>query len=296
MSRSPDFFIVGAPKCGTTSLYSWLREHPDIFMPEEKEPHYFAQHLSDRYCRVRNEADYLALFKSAEEHQLCGEASVLYGFYRDSIKEILAFNPEAKIIFMIRNPVDMVQSYHGQLLVNLEEDVTDFEKAWHLQEERKIGKSFPKTFRDPKLLQYRQICALGMHLRDIFLLVPEAQRHVVILDDLAADAEKTYTDVLDFLGLKDDGRQKFDAANEAAALHSPFLQRLRTSQFLPVKIFRRLLKKILPSSSLEKLNIKKKGRSDLSKKFKQELQESFESDIKVVEDYLKRDFPHWRNI
>ena len=145
MPRKPDFFIIGAPKCGTTTLYSWLKDHPDIFMPESKEPHYFAQNLSDRYCRIRNESDYLSLFLEANNHQKCGEASVLYSFFPDSIKRILDFNPRAQIIMMIRHPVAMVQSYHAQLLVNLEEDIEDFEKSWDLQKDRQEGKNIPKS-------------------------------------------------------------------------------------------------------------------------------------------------------
>ena len=137
----PSFFIIGAPKCGTTTLYYWLKEHDDIFMPETKEPHYFAQNLSDRYCRVRDEESYLNYFSNAKNHQLCGEASVLYSFYPESIKSILEFNPEAKFIFMVRNPVSMVPSYHRQLINNLEEDIEDFETAWNTQDNRKTPKN-----------------------------------------------------------------------------------------------------------------------------------------------------------
>ena len=132
----PSFFIIGAPKCGTTTLYSWLKSHPDIFMPGGKEPHFFAQNLSDRYCRIRHHDDYMALFDSARNDQCCGEASVLYSMHPQAIEAILEWSPVAKFIFMLRNPVDMAPSYHRQLLINLEEDIEDFEQAWHLQENR----------------------------------------------------------------------------------------------------------------------------------------------------------------
>lgn len=295
MTKIPDFFIVGAPKCGTTTLYSWLKDHPDLFLPEQKEPHYFAQHLSDRYCRVRHKEAYLDLFSSAEEGQKCGEASVLYGFYIQSIKEILTFNPTAKIIYMLRNPVSMMPSYHAQLLVNLEEDQKNIEKAWGFQEERKIGKNFPKTFRDPHLLQYREVCAVGMHLKNILDLVPEEQRLIILLDDLAGNPEKIYHQVLSFLNVRDNGREDFLKANESAGIQFTFLQKILTSQSSFMKPIRRLAKRILPHNFLINFNRRKRNRRSIDPLFKQKLLSSFESDITLIEDLMNRDLSHWRD-
>ncbi|MCI5059500.1 MAG: sulfotransferase domain-containing protein [Alphaproteobacteria bacterium] len=288
--NKPDFFIIGAPKCGTTTLYEWLRTHPDIFMPAQKEPHFFAQNLSDRYCRVRDEKSYLELFSWADKTQICGESSVLYSFYPESIRSILKFNREAKIIFMLRNPVHMAPSYHAQLLVNLEEDVKNFEKAWNLQGTRQNGNKIPKSATDPDLLNYHKYCALGQHLKNALDIVPAAQLHIITLDDLAEAPQKTYEEALAFLELKSDNRQDFTRANEQSALRSTLLQKLR--HVVPPK-FRHFIKKFIPHTVIERMNRTKKIRKTLSPVFEQKLHDVFEGDIRLIENLLGRDLPHW---
>ena len=93
----PNFFIIGAPKSGTTSLYNYLSEHPNVFMSKIKGPHYFAS-------RIKTKKEYLDLFKDAKKQHICiGEASVLY-------LPTLTDYPDSKLIIILRNPVDVIQS------------------------------------------------------------------------------------------------------------------------------------------------------------------------------------------
>jgi hypothetical protein len=109
--RKPNFFIIGAAKCGTTSLSVWLGGHPQIFMSSMKEPHFFNN--DDRQA-IRTLDDYEALFWSAtEEHIAIGEASVWYLSSADAVPAILQYQPEAKFIVMLRNPVEMAPALHG---------------------------------------------------------------------------------------------------------------------------------------------------------------------------------------
>ena len=287
----PNFFIIGAPKCGTTTVYSWLKNHANIFMPDKKEPHYFAPDLSDRYCRVRNEKDYLQFFIGAQENQLCGEASVLYSFYPQSIKNILSFNKDAKIIYMLRNPVDMAPSYHRQLINNLEENAENFETAWALQNERAEGKSIPSTSKDPDLLQYSQHCALGSRLEEIQAIVPPAQLHVILLDDLASAPGKTYADALAFLNLENDGRENFTAENEAYNLKFKFLKKLSASNSFFIRAIKPIAKKII---SLDKITNKNPIKNNLESAFKQALLSHFENEIQLIEKNLNRQLGSWR--
>src|SRR5919106_4688265 len=111
-TRFPDFFIVGAPKCGTTSLASYLDAHPQIFMSPVKEPKYFFFDAPELRVIDRLES-YQRLFARAEPDQLCGEASTAYLFSKAAVPAILEANPAAKIIAMVRNPLEMVVSYHS---------------------------------------------------------------------------------------------------------------------------------------------------------------------------------------
>ena len=113
--RKPNFFIVGGPKCGTTSLWSWLRTHPDIFMSHLKEPNFFN---SDDNLGISGLTEYEALFRDARvSHTAVGEASVWYLSSPVAVQNILRFEPEARFIVLLRNPIEMAVAMHSQMLI-----------------------------------------------------------------------------------------------------------------------------------------------------------------------------------
>ena len=116
MTNKPDFFIVGAPKCGTTALYTYLKQHPEIFMSPQKEPQFFANDVLGDRRHTCTWAEYLSCFAAARGAKRIGEASVAYLGSPCAPKQIKMFNPAAKIIIMLRNPVDMMHSLHNQRL------------------------------------------------------------------------------------------------------------------------------------------------------------------------------------
>ena len=113
-----DFFIVGAPKAGTTSLYHYLNEHPQIEMSLQKEPDYFSdkaiqsQGLYYSKNRIDTEEKYNRLFNTQKKDVIFGEGSVSYLFYPNVAQDIKAYNPIAKIIIMLRNPIDRAFSHY----------------------------------------------------------------------------------------------------------------------------------------------------------------------------------------
>src|SRR5438309_7571224 len=113
MTRAPFFFIVGAPKCGTSAMTDYLRQHPAVGTVL-KGPHYFGSDLAVR-PRVDTEAEYLALYRECGK-RLAGDASVFYLHSMNAAPEIKAFAPGARIVAMLRNPVDMLHSLHSQLV------------------------------------------------------------------------------------------------------------------------------------------------------------------------------------
>jgi len=119
MSRWPNFFIVGAPRAGTTSLYFHLKQHPDIYMPPVKEPHFFAQMdmagnvgtaILKSLSAFRNEDNYLKLFEKAGTKAAAGEASAGYLFDEWAPMRIHEKAPQAKIAMVLRDPVDRAYS------------------------------------------------------------------------------------------------------------------------------------------------------------------------------------------
>lgn len=130
--KKPNFFIIGAPKCGTTSLAAWLAEHPQIFMSPIKEPQFFNKDVG---FPMKSLQAYEKLFKDASSgHIAVGEATVLYLYSKVAVRNILDYNPDAKFIVCLRNPVDMAYSLHEQWFFNGIEDIEDFKEAWLMQD------------------------------------------------------------------------------------------------------------------------------------------------------------------
>ncbi len=212
-NRKPNLFIVGAPKCGTTSLSEYLRSHPDIFVAKDKEVHYFCFDFDHRYPRPHSMSDYIDVFKNARYENIIVDASPWYLYSKEAVEAAYHFNSEARFIAMIRSPFEMVPSLHRQLLNNNDEDEIDLSTAWQLQSLRRQGKNLPAYCRDQSIIQYKDVCMLGKQIQKFFQIIPPKQRMVIALDDLKYDAKSVYQNVLSFLELKDDGRKEFPIAN-----------------------------------------------------------------------------------
>src|SRR5262245_23487023 len=144
--RKPDFFIVGAPKCGTTAMNDYLQVHPEIFIPAKKEIHFFGADLQFLKGGRVTEQEYLTYFFPAQGEKRVGEASVWYLYSQHAAAEIQAFSPTARIIIMLRNPVDMMYSLHSQRLYNDNENLVNFAEALAAEGDRQQGKRlYPKA-------------------------------------------------------------------------------------------------------------------------------------------------------
>ncbi len=218
----PNFFIAGAPKCGTTALFEYLRRHPDIFVPDpaRKESHYFADDLPGLQ-RYGPHGDYFRLFDRAQpHHQSIGEASVYYLYSSVALARIRKYDPEARIIAMFRNPLEAVYSYHSQLLHSLNEDVGDFRQAWRLQADRQQGSDIPRTCLEPSVLQYRDVFQFGSQCERLLSYFPAEQVKIVLFDEFVRTTRRVYGEILAFLGVPDDHRVSFPRVNENRQLRS----------------------------------------------------------------------------
>ena len=147
--RVPDFFIVGHHKCGTTALYEMLRRHPQIFMPDVKEPWFFARDLGVRFPPAnplpQTLEEYLSLFTAAGAEQRAGEATPSYLMSHTAAGDIAALRPDARIIAILREPASFLRSLHLQSVQNHAETETDFRKAIALEQRRRQGQAIPGT-------------------------------------------------------------------------------------------------------------------------------------------------------
>ena len=298
--KKPNFFIAGAPKCGTTALSEYLKMHPNIFISTPKEPHYFAKDITPYSCCATLE-EYLNIFKDVQDQQSAiGEASVLYLYSNVALKNIFQFNPDAKIIVMLRHPVDYIYSYYNQLLINGYEDIEDFEMAWRLQDKRRDGYNLPKTCRVPKLLYYEEIGKLGEQVEKLLEIFPEKQVNFILLEDMKKNAKKVYKEVLDFLEVVDDHRSDFPIINENTMYTNKTIGKLRNNPPPNMMAISRFVKKILGlnhihfMAKIHEWNRKKIKRATLDDAFRGELIELYIEDINKLELLIRRDFSNWK--
>lgn len=301
--KEPNLFIIGAAKCGTTALHEYLDSHPNIFMSNPKEPEYFADDFpATKYTTDYNE--YLDLFSGAnsEEHKVVGESSVLYIYSDVAVKNIQRNYPKAKIIAILRNPIDLMYSSYSQLKYGGGETADSFEEAWELQNDRLQGYSIPYLNRDPKILQYKRFASLGEQVERIYKSFPKDQVLLLFHEDFLKDKRKTYCKVLDFLGLEDDGKENFDLVNtnkniKNIKLHVvlTFFINITTSikKYLPKSVNRKL-KYLNIFGFLRNRNITfNTKRPKLDPVFSNKILGEFYEDIKLLEKLTGRDLSRW---
>jgi hypothetical protein len=298
--KKPNFFIAGAPKSGTTALSEYLREHPNIFITTPKEPNFFADDMPKRYM-VNTLDNYLALYnKCNSNHYAAGEASVFYLYSSCALKNINHFNNKAKIIVMLRNPVDLVHSLHSQYIFNFTENEKDFEKAWYLQESRKTGINLPQNCRVAKILQYKPIGMIGSQVEKLYNIFPEKQVMLILFDDFVLSNKQVYEEVLKFLQVPTDGRLSFPLINESK---KPLFNNVGRLIHDPPNFVRKAAHIIFKASGVDagefiarfisSLNSRKEKRKGISPDFRKKLIMEFSCEINKLSKILNRDLSHW---
>lgn len=143
----PNLFLIGAAKSGTTALATYISEHAAGFLPADKEPSWFSDDYrrGETYYVIRDDADYLKLFEAADpaRHRAVLDASTSYLMSRTAVANILRFNPDARFMALIRDPVEIAEAFHMEQVFNTFETEPDFEAAWRLQERRAEGRDLP---------------------------------------------------------------------------------------------------------------------------------------------------------
>jgi len=278
--KAPNLFILGAPKCGTTSLARWLEQHPHVFMSPIKEPHYYSADLANR--TIQSADRYARLFDGVTEaHRAIGEASTWYLFSQEAVANIEREHPGARYVVMTRDPVAMAHSlYHHNRRV-LHEDQPTFEAAWRLQEQRAAGQHLPRDCTEPAFLQYFAACSLGYLLQRLYEQVPAERVLHVPLEWMQEDPAREYRRVLSHLGVDDDGREDFPPANEARGHRSRMLQKaLRLGGRMRVALG------VNKGFGLGRLNERAQAKETLSPEFRAELEAAFADERALREQFV----------
>ena len=305
-SRFPDFFLVGAPRCGTTALSIYLTRNPQVCFARPKEPHYFAK-ISDIPGADELKRDYLDRHFShcTAEHRALGEGSVSYLYAPGAIERILHFNPKAKFIVQLRNPLKMLPSYHLRMQFLLQEDETDFGTAWAHEAARKKGENIPRHCLEPRLLYYSEVAKYGAQIEQLFKVAGREQTHVIVFDDFVSDTLGVYRRLLEFLDLDYDGQTGFERRFGSHMYRYRWLQQLlfvpATSDGKIVESLQRRTRKYNKDGSkkqgimkkIMKLNKITMSPEPMAPHVAGIVGEALRPDIQHLSRLLDRDLGHW---
>jgi sulfotransferase family protein len=289
----PDFYLVGAPKCGTTALYDFLGQHPQIFLPRTKELLFFASDLS--YPTRLSDDEFLAHFADRQAERRAGAAHTAYLQSRRAAREIRNKQPDADIIILLRNPVDMLHSWHSELLYETIEDIEDFEAALDAEPERRRGKRIPRSARNSYVesLHYTDVAAFGEQVARYLDAFGHSHVHVILQDDLRADPGATYRATLEFLGVDASHVPQFAVLNPNKAVRSRALQKVYFATAAPGH---RTIRRLIPSRVRQRLlavNARPTPRAEMPPHVRQRLELLFRDDVARLGDLLDRDLSGW---
>jgi hypothetical protein len=299
----PNTFIIGAPKCGTTALASYLSEHRNAFFSKPKEPLFWSKDLGIEPHSLVPETleQYEKLFEDADDrkHKVVAEGSTAYLRSPTAVMNILKYQPDAKFIVMLRDPTEVAYAYHmEQLFTGLEREM-DFGVAWSCQPDREMAWDRDASKNSDSLL-YRRIATFSPQIDRLFSLVPPGNRKVILFDTFKNDPGMVYRETLTFLGLDDDGRTSFEPKNESHAQRFPAISRFLLAPPAPL----RPLVKALRMSLLRKesavvgkiksyLNVKR-ARRPLDPELLAAVRRDFVDDICKLERILECDLRAWK--
>lgn len=271
-------------------------QHPDVFMSPFKEPRYFCHDLTF-YFRFNHLADYLGLFGAAEGYKRIGEASTWYLASEQAPRRIRSVcGDDVHIIVMLRNPVDMVHSWHSQLVWMGNEPIVDIQEAYHAQEDRRQGRRLPERVNPWEGLFYRDIARYADRLERYFDVFGRENVHVIVFDDLVEDNERTWRRVCTFLDLDPEHEPRYQRSNPNTEVRSPWLRELVRDLPGPVDA----VTSALPTSARLKLrglvnraNTQVAERDPLPEPLRREIAQDYEDDIEATSKLLDRDLTHW---
>ena len=297
----PNFFLIGAQKAGTTSLYSYLKQHPQVYMSPIKEPFFFDHEIDSRGEVVREKfggpvtphvkfadiREYRTLFRGVSGEKAIGEASVLYIYAPGTAERIKRYVPEAKLIALLRNPADRAYSAFLHAVRIGREPLTDFAQALREEDDR-IWYNWHYQF------HYRNRGLYYAQLKRYFEVFGREKVGVWLYEDLSNDPIGVVQSVLRFLGVNDtftpDISRKHNPSRIPKSEFARFTIRLMNTT-LPV------VSKVSPPASegfRQLVNSRILAESPpIDPEIRKQLREGYRKDILKLQELIGRDLSVW---
>ena len=291
----PNLLIVGAAKCGTTSLHHYLRQDPDIFMTEHKEPHFLinseiGETRIHRAVTCLNK--YKKMFQTKEVCRYKGESSVMYlAFPEFSIKNIRKhLSSDVKIIIMLRNPVERAfAGYLHNLRYNPSEDLS-FQEA--------IAKSEERYHQNKDMSPDTRYLHVGNYASQVELFVNEFKSnvHIIIYDDYVDNIDLCLLQIFDFLDIK---QISIDTSEKHMVGGWVFRNKFLRNFLIPENQVKSFFKKLIPNQKIRSMlkkkviNISSVNTPSLTKETRNHLIDFYRFDVERLSKLLNRNFNHW---
>lgn len=286
------FFIVGAPKCGTSALAVYLSEHKGVSFSNPKEPHFFSDDIKEKR-KIRTISHYENIFPEKHGPTKKGEGSIWYLYSKVAPGNIKKHNENAKIIIMIRDPIDFIESLHNQNVIGGHEKNRDIDFSIQTSISGKSSKFNLDYVELSKYAKYIDVYIEAFGRENVLILLQE---------ELKEKPRETYLRVLDFLSLTDDRRTDFKSVNERRTHKYKILEFFLTRNWVYVSRAIEPLRRMLGVGSLGiykkvmDFNSKKAGTKSMSGSAENDIKKALKNDMDKLmnitqEDKLKL---HWK--
>ncbi len=298
----PNFLIIGAGKSGTTSLFNYFKEHPQIYMSPQKEPRFFAiegekidfQGPGDltRFRYVTDIESYRLLFKNVSHEVAIGEASTWYLCVPKAAERIKHYLPDVKLIVMLRDPVERAYSNFSGLRREGVESLEDFSQAMAAEKER-IENNWSPAW------HYQQTGFYYNQLKRYFDLFEKSQIKIYLYEDFKTNSTNVVQDIFRFLGVDDtivtDTSQKHNVSGipRNRALHKFLKQSNPLRGFLHSLVPAKLRQRV--KTNLINLNLQNKSQP-LSPEIRKQFIEVYQEDILKLQELIDRDLSQWLKV
>jgi len=284
--RLPNFLVVGAEKCGTTSLYQYLKQHPDVYLPAKKELHYFTYADIGTIARGPGESDILAFACATEEeyelhyrgagpHLAVGEVSPSYFYFSQVSERICSELDHPKIIIMLRNPIDKAHSQYMHLVRDNKEKLPLFDALMAEQERIEAGWG--------PLWRYTESCLYSARISKYLEVFGEGHVKIGLFEELTKDPQAFVRDLFEFLGVAadraiDTSRVYNKSGRPRSRLLADFLARpnpmtAAARRWVPEKVRDRVKHAVLNLNTGRKDTIDDRSRAYLRERFADDVRE-----------------------
>jgi len=296
----PNFLIIGAAKSGTSSLYMYLKQHPQVFMSPVKEPHFFSFNNQTKMTTgpgdpiheaITDFKEYEALFDGATTEKAVGEASTSYLYRPEAPERIHDVLPDVKLIAILRNPADRAFSAYMHVVRDQRETAKTFSEALALEKERKHAGWEP-------IWHFTSVGRYYEQLSRYYALFNRDQIRLFLYEDLAADQENLLREVYQFLNVNADFTPgSLVRYNVSGELRSKFMNRVIKGLFHRPNPIRWLSRKIFPEKWRLNAATWVRHQNLLKRKFSPEVRrqliETFREDILKLQDLINKDLSQW---